>query len=194
MSQDLSARALVELVHDYYPTEFPDPEDPRVISEEEQRLTALRGAAWDNSETWQAFVATLRKEFPESNVWDLPYLLYEPSRYCRVTLPGMGLTPGEEELKEVVCMLSVLAPVYCLFASHQRSENGRMVWNEMHFPPMPPEYQGVEARLATLIESTFGLTRLPNEVLFTPVPDVIVEHRALGKAQLIDCLFSTNRW
>jgi hypothetical protein len=195
MSQDLSAPALVKLVHRYYPANLLSVHDARhAASEEEQRLVALRRTEWENNGPWNAFVQRLVHEFPESNVWDLPYLLYEPSRYVRVTVPGTGLTPGEGELKEVVCMLSVLAPAYCIFGSHQRSVNRRTVWNEMHFPPLPPEYQALEARLATLIESTFGLTRLPNDVLFTPVPDLTVEHRDLGKAQLIDCLFSTNRW
>lgn len=195
MSQDLSARALVALVHRYYPAHLVSEDDPRYdASEEAQRLTALRSAEWENSGPWNAFVLRLREEFTARRVWELPYLIYEPVRYVRVTVPGTGLTPGEGELKEVVCMLSVLAPVYCIFGSHQRTKNRRMVWNEMHFPPLPPEYQPLEARLASLLESTFGVTRLPNDVLFTPVPDVTVQQRMLGKAQLIDCLFSTSRW
>jgi hypothetical protein len=195
MSQELSARALVALVHRYYPTGLPSVHDPRHdASEEAQRLTALRQAQWEKSGPWQAFVKRLVEAFPECTVWDLPYLLHEPCRYCRLTVPGTGLTPGEGELQEVVCMLSVLAPVYCIFGSHQRSEQRRLVWNAVHFPPLPPEYQPLETRLAALIESTFGLTRLPNDVLFTPVPDVTVEHRKPGEAQLIDCLFSTSRW
>jgi hypothetical protein len=195
MGQDLSVGALVDLAHRYYPANLLSVHDPRhEASEENQRLTALRRAAWENSGPWSAFVNRLKEQFPDSTVWDLPYLLHEPCRYCRLTVAGTGLTPGEGEVKEVVCMLSVLAPVYCLFGSHQRSENGRMVWNALHFPPLPPEYQPLETRLAALIEATFGLTRLPNDVLFTPVPSLTVEHRKPGEAQLIDCLFSTNRW
>jgi hypothetical protein len=195
MSQDFSARALIALAHRYYPANLLSEDDPRYrASSEYERLTVLRRDEWANSGPWNAFVARLREEFSASNVWDLPYLLYEPSRYCRVRLPGTGLTPGEGELKEVVCMLSVLAPVYCIFGSHQRSENRRTVWNEMHFPPLPPEYQQLETRCATLIESTFGVTRLPNDILFVPVPDLSLGNLTLGEVRLIDCLFSTNRW
>ena len=40
------------------------------------------------------------------------------------------------------------------------------------FPPLPPEFHAHEENLASLIQSVLGFTRLPNEVLFTPVPDL----------------------
>lgn len=194
MRQDFSAPALIELAHRYYPTHLLSVDDPRhALSEENQRLTALREAEATNNK-WTAFVRQMKSEFPESNVWDLPYLTYSAGHYCRLSLPGAALMEGVGEVKELVCMLSILAPVYCIFGSYQRHETRGMVWNELHFPPLPPEYQALETRLTRLIESHFGCTRLPNEVLFTPVPDLTVEHRKLGEARLIDCLFTTNRW
>ncbi len=66
----------------------------------------------------------------------------------------------------------------------------------LRFPPFPPEFQPHEAKLAGLIESTFGFTRLPNDVLFTPVPNLVprTANFGLGKARLIDCLFTDDRW
>jgi hypothetical protein len=66
----------------------------------------------------------------------------------------------------------------------------------LRFPPFPPEFQAQEAKLAGLIESTFGFTRLSNDVLFTPVPDLVprTANYVLGEAQLIDCLFTWHRW
>ncbi|MGZ3460886.1 MAG: hypothetical protein ACXU86_20555, partial [Archangium sp.] len=64
------------------------------------------------------------------------------------------------------------------------------------FPPFPPEFQLREAKLARLVESTFGYTRLSNDVLFTPVPDLVppTANYELGRAQLIDCLCAPYRW
>ncbi|HYO57719.1 IS66 family transposase [Archangium sp.] len=65
----------------------------------------------------------------------------------------------------------------------------------LHAALLTREILGGE-KLAGLIESTFGFTRLSNEVLFTPVPDLVprTANHGLGKAQLIDCLFTWHRW
>ncbi|WP_275439039.1 hypothetical protein [Archangium violaceum] len=41
-----------------------------------------------------------------------------------------------------------------------------------------------------------GFTRLPNETLFIPVPDLVPRsaNYGPGEAQLIDCLFTPHRW
>ncbi len=191
MSQDLSPQALVALVHRYWPADLLGTDDPRyTASEEIQRQKALREAAWRDSGSWVAFLERLEQELPGCEPWDLPYLLHEPCRYCRIALPA----DGSREVREIVCMVSVLAPVYALFASRQRYEEERMVWNEVSFPPLPAGFQPQESTLARLVETQLGCTRLPNDVLFTRVPDLKVQQLELGKAQLIDCLFSTNRW
>jgi hypothetical protein len=91
--------------------------------------------------------------------------------------------------------LSLLAPVYALYASHsQEQASERRHW--IAYPPLPSEFHSHEAKLSGLIESTFGANRLPNEVLFIPVPDLVprTANFGLGQAQLIDCLFTHHRW
>ncbi|AKJ05527.1 Hypothetical protein AA314_07153 [Archangium gephyra] len=85
--------------------------------------------------------------------------------------------------------------MYAIYASHtDKSLPGADYW--LRFPPFPPEFQAHEAKLAGLIESTFGFTRLTNDILLTPVPDLVprTANHELGRAQLIDCLFTWNRW
>ncbi|OJT26646.1 hypothetical protein BO221_00975 [Archangium sp. Cb G35] len=96
----------------------------------------------------------------------------------------------------VVCLVSKLAPVYALYASHTDKNDPGETGHWLRFPPLPPRFQAHEARLATLIESTFGYTHLSNDILFTPVPDLVprTANFGLGKAQLIDCLFTRHRW
>jgi hypothetical protein len=45
-----------------------------------------------------------------------------------------------------------------------------------------------------LIRSELSVQPLPRDTLFTPVPDIQYGHRSLGEAQLIDCLFTWDRW
>jgi hypothetical protein len=194
MKPKLTADALVQLVHRYYPAGFLIDEPQYAASEESQRLTALLHANAGGSPVWADFLQRLREEFPDSSLWDLTVPLLDPCYNVRVSLPGF--VTGASQYDCVVCLLSQLAPVYALYASHteKTSPPVRKAW--LRFPPFPPEFQSQEAKLARLIESTFGFTRLPNEVLFTPVPDLVprTSNLGLGEAQLIDCLFTSSRW
>ncbi|MFL5348339.1 MAG: hypothetical protein ACJ8AT_26385 [Hyalangium sp.] len=84
-------------------------------------------------------------------------------------------------------MISVLAPVYALYARHWKDDRTeRETW--LRYPPLPPEFQAHEVKLAALIESSFGATRVPNEVLFTHAPDLLalqLSHRAPWLAELL---------
>ncbi len=120
---------------------------------------------------------------------------HDPCYECRVSLPGF--VTGAPLYDSVVCLLSTLAPVYALHVSHMEDKGPGLPRDHwMRFPPFPTEFQAHEAKLAGLIESTFGFTRLPNDILFFPVPDLVprTSHRALGEARLIDLLFTEHRW
>lgn len=171
MKPDLSAPELMACVRQYYPVGIP-PGDPRYEgSAEIQRLRHLLHSSAIDPGAWQSFVQKVEDTFPGCDVSDSIPRLYRPSYRCEVTLPGVEPWPGRTREDSVVCMLSVLAPVYALYARHWKDDRTeRESWTR--FPPLPPEFQAHEAKLASLIESTFGITRLPTEVLFTPVPDL----------------------
>ncbi len=194
MKPELTADALIQLVHRYYPTGILIDEPQYRASEEAQRLGTLLQATAADTTAWKDFIQQLRREFPDCSIWDMTVPLLDPCYTCRVSLPGFET--GAPRYDSVVCLLSQLAPVYALYASHteKRSPAQRESW--LRFPPFPPEFQSHEVRLAGLIESTFGFTRLSNDILFTPVPDLVprTANFELGKAQLIDCLFTPARW
>jgi hypothetical protein len=194
MHPELTADALVQLVHRYYPAGLRN-DDPRYKdSEEGQRLTRLVHANVEPSPTWKDFTQRLREEFPDCDIWDTTIPWHDPCYSVRVSQPGFEI--GSPRYDSVVCLLSQLAPVYALYASELEnvSPTERKGW--FGFPPFPPEFQEREAKLAGLIESTFGFTRLSNDILFTPVPDLVprTANYGLGEAQLIDCLFTWHRW
>jgi hypothetical protein len=188
---ELTLDALVNLVHRYYPAGIEE-YDPRYqTSEEAQRLKALLETHVGGIPAWNAFVQRLREEFVTCSIWDMTVPRHDPGYIVRVSLPGFVSSAPLQE--GVVCLLSKLAPVYALYASHLK-ENGpglpRDHW--IRFPPFPPEFQAHEARLAEFIESTFAFVRLPEEVLLTPVPDLVpwTGKHGLGQARLMDLLFT----
>jgi len=193
MIPDLSASALVQRVRSYYPAGLV-PDDPEYKgSVEAQRLMQFLANAQKDMSAWKSFVQHVRKALPECLLWDSTLLVHEPCYRLRVSLPRQD--PNLEQSQEVVCLLSLLAPAYVLYASYSLY-TGPTAEQWTRYSPLPPAFQDCEARLAGLVEATFNVTRLPNEVLFTPVPDLrpLSGNFSLGKARLIDLLFTEDRW
>jgi hypothetical protein len=193
MKPDLSAAALVQLLRQDYPTGLWVDEPGYKESEQIQRLQRFLEEAQKDTRAWKGFVQRAREAFPGSTFWDSTLLFYEPCYRLRISLPVPKV--GEDARDELVCLVSLLAPAYVIYASHAVNTGAfSEAWTR--YPPLPAGFQPDEARLAALIESTFGATRLPNEVLFTPVPEMDPwgGNVGLGKARLIDLLFTEDRW
>lgn len=193
MKPDPFTEALVRLVHCYYPSGLCNDEPGYEEAEESQRLTRLILANVQPAPTWKGFTRRVVEEFPGCDVWDTTVPYHEPCTSVRVALPGTRSDQPRYDC--VVGLFSQLAPVYALYASHtDRSVPGVETW--VRFPPFLPEYQAHETKLAGLIESILGFTRLSNDTLLTPVPDIVPRpaNYGLGEALLVDCLFTRHRW
>jgi hypothetical protein len=193
MSQEPSAQSLIELLREYYPSGIGN-DDPRYPSSKEiERLTKQLDADPRQAEVWGAFADQLQRAFPDCEVVAEDLRPLEPCFRYRLLHLVEG-QHGQEREEGIACILSLLAPVYAIYAFHHREEGlDSESWSR--FPPLPPDIQTHEARLAALIESALGLTRLPNEVLFAAVPDLQprVGQFTLRKARLVDCLFTPHR-
>ena len=188
----ISADSLVELVRRIYPTGVANDAPKDDASEKHHRLETLRKAAIQEGVAWAEFRQSVQEQLPDVGLWELPTLLYHPCRTLRVYLPH---SPRGADVQEaVVLLVSILAPVHALYASHQTYEGKRVVKSKTWFSPLPPRFRPVEARLDALAQSVLGSTRLPNELLFTPVPDIHVEQAPSGQVQLLHGLFTTNIW
>lgn len=188
----LSASNLLELVHRFYPTGVASYEPEYETAEETQRREARRKAALQGSAAWERFRQRVGEELPGVGLWELPSLLYHPCRTLRVYLPHSPM--GSDVHDAVVLLESVLAPVHAIYASHQTYEGKRVAESHVWHSPLPARFRPYEARLDELAHSLLGSVLLPNEVLFTPVPDLHVEHVPVGKVKLIHCLFTNNIW
>jgi hypothetical protein len=193
MKPHLSAPSLVQLLRQYYPAGLWCDDPAYKDSAEAQRLTRMLASAQKNRQVWDSFVERAEEQFPNCTLWDTTLLWIDPCYRLRVSLPN---TAKEGEGRDaIICLVSLLAPAYVLYASHVL-DTGPFVESWTRYPPLPLEFQSHDAKLAPILESAFGASRLPNEVLFTPVPDLAPRtgNVALGKARLIDLLFTPDRW
>ncbi|WP_164012323.1 hypothetical protein [Pyxidicoccus trucidator] len=191
MSQPLTAESLLRLVHRYYPAGISEYEPRYESTEEFKRLDKLRRAAVDDATAWNAFLDRVERELPECSVWDYPNIRYDPAYSVRLTLPDYPV--GAPEHKEVVLMVCILAPVHIIYADHSKHMGGS---SEVitYQPPLPAEFQPFAEKLETLGIEAFGTTRLAQDVLSIPVPDLQVGTTGFGEVTLADCLFGDHRW
>jgi hypothetical protein len=192
MDERFSTESLIRLVHQYYPAEIHGDDPRHRQTREYQRLDALRWAAYEDTKAWKSFLQHVREQLPGSMLWDLPGLPYDPSRRVRVYLPDSQVPAGQH--KAVVVIMSILAPVHLIHASREVELDEEQSSTEAWFPPLPPEFHLYEAKLDALVRESFGTIRLPNDVLFTPVPDLQVGNTGFGKVKLVHCLFTDNLW
>ncbi|WNG51038.1 hypothetical protein F0U60_48105 [Archangium minus] len=195
MSVDISAPQLLELVHRYYPTNLYSSEAGYHESEQYQRLEKARDVAMGQSAIWKGCLARLREALPECKVQDWTALFSNDNCWrVRVYLPEVLKLPGgSEEVRTVVVLVSILVPVYVLYSSFQQySEKGASP--SRTFYEDVPETKSHADKIDAIVRDVLHVHRLPNETLFTPVPDIQVRNTSLGEAKLIDCLFTDDRW
>jgi hypothetical protein len=196
-----SARQLVELVHHYLPANLSDDAPGYDATPEYRRLQAARTAAKETGESrWQAFLERLQHALPQCSVQDWSHLHLDTGWRVRVDLPHTVMVEGEEEFRAVVGLVSFLAPVAATYTSFKRklpllSPDQFYRWrdSQLFYEPVPAT-QEYEEVLLRLLNQELGVRRLPNETLFTPVPDVKYSSFGMGEARLIDCLFTDDLW
>lgn len=197
MSSELpTAAQLLDQVHRYFPANLWEAEPGYGATPEYQRLKAARNAAAETgSERWKAFLVRLREELPRCTVEDWTLLRSDNCWRVRVYLPREGgLAGGEEDVRAVVGLVSIFAPIAATYTSFmQRIAEHPWRPSQIFYEPVlaTQEYEEV---LMHLLQEVMGVQRLPNETLFTPVPDVQYFGVAMGKVRLIDCLFTPDRW
>ncbi|PTL82965.1 hypothetical protein [Vitiosangium sp. GDMCC 1.1324] len=195
MTEDFSASRLIELVHRYYPINLYGGEEGYDDSEQYQRMLALREHALKNPMRWKMLLARLREALPECKVEDWTALFSDDNCWrVRVYLPEARKLPGGvEEARAVVVLVSILAPVYVLYSSFQQYA-GKTASPSTRFYEDIPETKPYADKVEAIVRDVLNVHRLPNETLFTPVPDIQVRNTSLGDAKLIDCLFTDDRW
>lgn len=195
MSADVSTTRLLEVLHQHYPPQLISTEDAYVQSEQYRRLLRARQEALKNSGPWTLLLSKLREALPDCRVEDWSALFSDDNCWrVRVYLPEVvELEGGAREHRAVVVLVSILAPVYVRYTSFHR-QVGRSAQKPSLSYEDVPETKSYAEKVEALVRSELGVQRLPRETLFTGVPDLQCRHTEPGKTQLIDCLFTDDRW
>ncbi|WP_428261515.1 hypothetical protein [Haliangium sp.] len=183
---------LVEIVGRYYPSKIEayDPEYEK--TSEFARLQALLKDARVGLETraetpWRRLFQQIKGAFVGHIVWDRSPPMDAPCYECRVYMPWV--TMGDEVADALVVLVSLLAPVYVVYAAR---EGGDDEWIE--FPPLPHDFAPCEERLVQIIEAS-GLHRLSTQLALSALPQFVPHGGCLelGQSCLVDCLFTWRR-
>lgn len=195
MNEDFSASRLVELLHRYYPVNLHGGQKGYDESEQYQRMSELRAHALKNPTKWKRLLERLREALPECRVQDWSVLFSDDNCWrVRVYLPEVLKHPeGVEEARAVVVLVSILAPVYVLYSSFQKYSKQGASPSTLFYEDVP-ETKSYADKVEGIVRDVLHVHRLPNETLFTPVPNIQCGNVLLGQAKVIDCLFTDDRW
>lgn len=195
MTVNLSTQCLVELVHQYYPANLMEFDDGYSESEQYQRLIRARQEALKNSGPWERLLSRLTEALPDCSVQDWSVLFSDDNCWrVRVYLPEMRqLEEGVREVRAVVVLVSILAPVYVLYSSFHRKVGAQWETPSLFYEDVP-ETKPYADKVEELLRAELDVRPLPHETLFTLVPDLQCRHTRLGTTRLIDCLFTDDRW
>ncbi len=186
---------LLEVVHRYYPSHVRCSDEGYPSSEQHQRLLKARREASSGSAAWEQLLQRLEEALPDCKVEDWTALFSDDNCWrARVYLPvPSNLVDGGKEARAVVVLVSILAPVFVLYSALQHHTDKKASPSRTFYSGIPETEPYVE-KIEPLVHSSLRVQRLPAEVLFAPVPDVQCGNVHMGDAQLIDCLFTDDRW
>jgi hypothetical protein len=191
---EFSTSYLVTLVHQYYPPNLWEADEGYARSEQYLRLVRARQEALNNAGPWQRLLAQLRGALPDCRVEDWSVLFSTDNCWrVRVYLPEVLPIEGGQELCAVVVLVSILAPVYVRYSSFHRRVGSQWSKPTLFYEDVP-QTQPLADKVEALVSSGLGVHPVPHDTLFTPVPDIQCGNRPLGDAQLIDCLWTSDRW
>jgi hypothetical protein len=171
--------------------------DPEVL----QVVDALRA--------WRHLGERCKQAFPDREVWDESGPFFDPGyRYTvgqadyvpppRAPLPGRGEPPverapqpgqhGVDTYDPVVCVVSVLAPVFVILTITPAADT----FPRVRYADFPERYQDRIDTLGTLVQEVLGFARLDEDTLLTPMPDLQphTSNRPMSETTLGDCLFT----
>lgn len=184
---NLSTEQLISIARDYW---RPDkdyrlrqeksPEDTRFEERWEQELKKV--------DRWHAFLRDLRQELPGFTIGDGTATPDACFRCVAYPVKGRPL-PSFRWI--VVGCVSILAPIYIVYAVEYDRVGRARLNPRVSFEPFPPEMQHPADIIARKIEETFGVSKLPREIAETPVP-LFVQWVEPPETMLFHALFTNE--
>lgn len=120
-----------------------------------------------NRDRWRAMVKAIGREFPTFSLWDITATCDSSFKVGAYPARGRPLPPIPWV---VVGALSILAPIYTVYAIAYEPVAGARPKERVLYGPLPPEMRQPADVIARHIEQDFEATALPPEVAATPIP------------------------
>ena len=140
------------------------------LRQEKSPEDSLLEARWEEElarpEKWQAVRSRLRQLLPG---FTLGNGTATPDACFRcIAYPDHLPSTGPQWL--VVGCVSILAPIYMVYAMEYVPRNRQRTERRLLFEPFPPQMQSTADVISRQIEETFGYSKIPREIAETPVP------------------------
>ena len=180
-----TAEQLVSIVSQYWPSDMeaylhPDshPEFARLGERWQQELAQM--------ERWEAFIRGLESELP---AFSFGNITATPDACLRCGVYNIHDKPTSNYWVVIGCM-SILAPVYTVYAARIEVIEGKHAGEKLFFGPFPPEMQPVADAISRRLEATFDVSARPRAVAEMPVP-LCVEPLQPPDTTLFHALFTS---
>jgi len=177
---DPRAAELIRIARHYYPAGYPvweDDEAPEPAyrrTPEYQRWRELREQTWEDWKQWDDFLERAWSAFPGLHVSDVTYPSTDACSRCCVYLE-QPLPDGGRAVTRVVGAVSILAPLYLVYATTETRRPGdRVARPPPGFSPTG-EAKSAADTLVRLIEQVFGYRPFPLELADIPLPDLRID-------------------
>lgn len=163
-----TAEQLLAIARDYFrpddPYEGPPPYDmPEILRF--YRLWEQQKARYISR--WSALVRALERELPTFTLRQMTGVIDSSLKVGAYPARGQPLPPVPWA---VVGCLSILAPIYTVYAvAYESADDGRPQGRVL-YGPLPPEMRHPADVIARQIEKDFEATALPPDIAATPIP------------------------
>lgn len=169
----LSAEQLTAIACDYWPRSMEAALHPETSPQLERLRERWRQTLAD-MERWRSFIERLKGDLPGFTVGEISATVDACLR-CAV-YPRDVDRPPDVDWAVVGCM-SILAPVYTVFAVRFAYRDGKRVGHTLFFDALPQELGGIAGVLSKGLEASFEVQALPREWAARPVPLCVEPHQ-----------------
>lgn len=177
---------LIQIARTHYP--------PRSASALTEPPSRAWDEAWDRALAWKecdTLIEALQAEFPMARAARFMQPRHSACIYCILLLESRS-ADGGRHLTRIVGALSVLAPLYLIYVTHESLGSSQpKAHPRATFAPDGPEKEPA-AVLARLIEQHLGYRPFPLELAGVPLPDIEVDFLHSDEPTLLTALFSNH--
>jgi len=190
--------SLMAVLRRVYPPE--EPLEDRIIRTP-QLDEVLRNALPELEPKWDRLRAEVRKQWPGWGMWNITYLVLDPSFRLRLTAPSLPADiPQDPRIHwlTLVLMVSIIAPYHHLYIALERKEmrNGREKFGPSTLLQVrdewPPSVRDDAWVLEEKTRAVMGTTQLPLDLLETKVPYGELTSQQRNERTLGEYLFGTD--